>query len=91
LTIRISIFFEEQHDQVIEFSSSRFLQRSSGARTSPPIIVEPVKLGDEWHVLARHPSGQQEQVRRFKTESEAKNWIVRKSKAWLKKRGYADD
>ena len=30
-------------------------------------------------------------VRRFKTETEAKYWISRKSKAWLKKRGYGDD
>jgi hypothetical protein len=52
------------------------------------LIAQPVKLGDEWHVLARHPSGQQEHVRRFKTENEAKNWIARKSEAWLKKRGY---
>jgi hypothetical protein len=29
-------------------------------------------------------------VRRFKTETEAKYWISRKSKAWLKKRGYGD-
>jgi hypothetical protein len=42
-------------------------------------------------VLARHPSGQREHVRRFKSETEAKNWIARKSKAWLKKQGYADD
>jgi hypothetical protein len=27
----------------------------------------------------------------FKSETEAKNWIARKSKAWLKKQGYADD
>ena len=38
-------------------------------------------------MLARHPSGQQEHVRRFKTESEAKNWIARKSKAWAEKTG----
>jgi hypothetical protein len=55
----------------------------------PSIITQ--KLGDEWYVLARHPSGQQEHVRRFKAESEAKNWIARKSKAWLKKRGYPHD
>jgi hypothetical protein len=55
-------------------------------RAATPIIVEAVKLGDEWHVLARHPSGQQEHVRRFKSEREAKNWIARESKAWLKKR-----
>ena len=55
------------------------------------IIAEPVKVGDEWYVLARHPSGQLVHVRRFKTQSEAKFWIARKSKAWLKKQGYADD
>jgi hypothetical protein len=49
------------------------------------ISAEPVKVGDEWHVLARHPSGQLVRVRRFKTQSEAKFWIARKSKAWLKK------
>ena len=56
---------------------------------SASIIAEPVKVGDEWYVLARHPSGQREHVRRFKTETEAKYWIARKSKAWFKKRGYA--
>jgi hypothetical protein len=60
-------------------------------RASTPIILEPLKLGDEWHVAARHPSGQKEYVRRFRTEIEAKKWVARKSKAWLKKRGYADD
>jgi NTE family protein len=45
------------------------------------------QAGDEWYVLARHPSGQREHVHRFKSETEAKNWIARKSKAWLRKRG----
>jgi hypothetical protein len=58
---------------------------------SASIIAEPVKVGDEWCVLARHPSGQHVHVRRFKTQSEAKYWIARKSKAWLKKQGYVDD
>src|SRR4029077_17636923 len=55
------------------------------------IIAEPVKVGDEWYVLARHPSSQLVHVRRFKTQSEAKFWIARKSKAWLKKQGYVGD
>jgi hypothetical protein len=58
-------------------------------RPSTSIIAQ--KLGDEWYVLARHPSGQREHVRRFKTDTQAKSWIAIKSKAWLKKRGYADD
>jgi hypothetical protein len=60
-------------------------------RAFRPIILEPLKLRDEWYVLARHPSGQKEYVRRFRTETEAKKWIARKSKAWLKKQGYADE
>ena len=55
------------------------------------IFAEPVKVGDEWYVLARHPSGQHVHVRRFKTQGEAKFWIARKSKAWLKKQDYVDD
>ena len=58
-------------------------------RPSTPVIGQPVKLGHQWYVLARHPRGQKVHVRRFKTESEAKNWIARKPKAWLKKRGSA--
>jgi hypothetical protein len=58
---------------------------------SASIIAEPVKVADEWYVLARHPSGQHVHARRFKTQSEAKYWIARKSKAWLKKQGYVDD
>jgi hypothetical protein len=55
------------------------------------IFAEPVKVGDEWYVLARHPTGQHVHVRRFKTQGEAMFWIARKSKAWLKKQGYVDD
>jgi hypothetical protein len=38
-------------------------------------------------VVAKRPSGQKERIRRFKTKGQAKNWIVRKSEAWLRKRG----
>ena len=61
--------------------------RAPMPRASTPIMLEPLKLGDEWHVLARHPSGQQEHVRRFKTESEAKNWIARKVESLAQKTG----
>jgi hypothetical protein len=61
------------------------LGRSGESRVPQPwsIIAEPVKVGGEWYVLARHPSGQYVHVRRFNTQSEAKFWIARKSKAWL--------
>ena len=63
-------------------------RRNPVPQSSTLIIAQ--KLGDEWYVLARHPSGQQEHVRRFKSETEAKKWIATKSKAWLQKRGYTD-
>jgi hypothetical protein len=56
---------------------------------SAPTIAS-LKLEHEWYVMATHSSGQREHIRRFKTEAEARRWIIRKSKAWLKKRGYAD-
>ena len=62
----------------------------AGHPRRPHLSSLSLKLGHEWYVVATHPSGQREHVRRFKTETEAKYWIARKSKAWLKKRGYAD-
>jgi hypothetical protein len=47
---------------------------------SAPTIALPLKLGHEWYVVARHRSGQQEHVRRFKTETEAKSSIARSRK-----------
>jgi hypothetical protein len=56
-----------------------------GCPGSPRLYL--LKSG-EWYVLAsHHPSSQREHVHRFKSETEAKNWIARKSKAWLRKRG----
>jgi hypothetical protein len=31
---------------------------------STSMIAEPLKVGNEWYVLARHPSGQREHVRK---------------------------
>jgi hypothetical protein len=50
----------------------RVLGRSGESPVPQPwsIFAEPVKVGNEWYVLARHPSGQHVHVRRFKTQSE---------------------
>jgi hypothetical protein len=80
-------------DMIFRIRRPKKLGRSGESPVPQPwsIFAEPVKVGDEWYVLARHPSGQLVHVRRFKTQGEAKFWIARKSKAWLKKQGYVDD
>ena len=48
----------------------------------------PVQGGGEWHVVATYPRGGEEHIQGFKNETEAKDWIAKHSRAWLKKRGY---
>ena len=67
-----------------------FSANIAGSMPQTPTIAY-LKLQGEWYVIATHPSGQHEHIRRFKTETEARRWIIRKSKAWLKKRGYTGD
>jgi hypothetical protein len=47
---------------------------------------EPVemKFGKGWYVLATLPRGTPIQLGSFRTEAEAREWIARKSAAWLK-------
>jgi hypothetical protein len=52
---------------------------------------QPRKLGDEWYIVATYPSGQEENILGFETEEAAKAWIANDSKAWRKRRGYADE
>jgi hypothetical protein len=40
------------------------------------INPQPVKAGDEWHVVATWPSGHPEHIKGFKTEAEAREWIL---------------
>jgi hypothetical protein len=63
------------------------MARVSGKITFDP---RPLKAGPHWQVVATYPSGQQEHITGFDTESDAKNWITNDSQAWLRKRGYAD-
>jgi hypothetical protein len=52
---------------------------------------QPLKVGDEWYIVAAYPSGQEERIIGFKTEVAAKDWIANDSKAWRRRRGYADE
>ena len=50
------------------------------------VEFEPVetKANAEWHVKVMLPSGKQFSLGGFRSEVEAREWIVRKSAAWLK-------
>jgi hypothetical protein len=54
--------------------------------------LKPLKVGEGWHIVATHPSGQQELITGFHSEAEAKEWLAGSKgfKAWLKTRGYAN-
>jgi hypothetical protein len=55
------------------------------------IQPQPFRVGNEWHVKAIWPSGHPEEITGFKTEAEAKAWIVGDgAKEWLRSRGYQD-
>jgi hypothetical protein len=60
--------------------------RQHHRRPRPEVIFEPVemKIGKGWYVLATPPKGTAAQLGGFKTEDEAREWIKRKSIAWLK-------
>jgi hypothetical protein len=50
---------------------------------------KPLKVGDEWHIVASWPDGREEHISGFKNEIEAINWIgSSKHLQWLKARGF---
>ncbi len=52
----------------------------------PKTLFEPVEMksGVGWFVRVTPPRGNQLQLGGFKREEEAREWIARKSAAWLK-------
>jgi hypothetical protein len=56
------------------------------ATTKPKVEFEPVpmKIGSGWCVRVTLPYGASPQLGGFKTEEEAREWIRRKSAAWLR-------
>jgi hypothetical protein len=53
---------------------------------SPKIHFEvlPMKMGSGWYVLVTIPNAVGPKLGGFKTEEEAKSWIARESREWLK-------
>lgn len=41
---------------------------------------------DEWFVAAKWPDGRVEDIRDFRTESEANEWVANELQAWLDRR-----
>jgi hypothetical protein len=51
---------------------------------------KPLKTSATWHLIATHPSGQQEHISGFHTAAEALEWLSSKAcAAWLRARGYS--
>ena len=48
-----------------------------------PILQIRHANGEPWKVAATWPDGRFEEIRGFKTESEANEWIARSLQAWL--------
>ena len=47
---------------------------------------QPRQVGNEWHVIAIHPTGEMEAITGFKSEQEAANWLNNDAqvKQWLR-------
>ena len=56
------------------------------AKAKPEIRFEPVewKILPEWYVLVTLPDGKELRIGGFKTEADARAWIVKSSAAWIK-------
>ena len=54
---------------------------------------QPHKVGNEWHVIAIHPTGEAEAITGFKSEQEAKDWVNNDTlvKQWLRKKEESDE
>ena len=52
------------------------------------LTPKPLKIGTDWQVEIRYPSGKVEMIVGFASEVEARQWIKNGSKALLKTRGY---
>lgn len=64
------------------------------SRIRDKIVFDPVpmKVGPEWYVRAVYPSGQEEHITGFASETAAKSWIASDgAKVWLRTRGYPDE
>jgi hypothetical protein len=59
---------------------------TSDAATTTPILQIRHTENDEWFVAAKWPDGRTENIRGFKTESEANEWVANELQSWLDER-----
>jgi hypothetical protein len=52
-----------------------------------PILQIRHAEGDDWSVAATWPDGRSEEIKGFKSESAANEWIANRSAAWLDEAG----
>ena len=54
--------------------------------TKTPVRQIRLRDGNNWLVAATWPSGEFEEIRNFKSESDANEWIAKEFQAWLDER-----
>jgi hypothetical protein len=59
--------------------------------TKTPVLQIRHRDGDDWFVAATWPNGLFEEIRGFKSESEANEWIAKEFQAWLEERSKTED
>ncbi|HEX4409984.1 MAG TPA: hypothetical protein VH206_14525 [Xanthobacteraceae bacterium] len=60
----------------------------------PPQITfdtSPVKVDEEWRIVAKHPNGEEQYIAGFIDEAEARVWLSGEGRRkWLAARGYSE-
>jgi hypothetical protein len=66
-------------------SYARFNHKMAEKHSRPTFKPKPFLDGSGWHVDAEWPDGVTQHVDDFGSDSEAREWIAKKSDAWLQK------
>ena len=66
-------------------SYARFNLNMAEKHSRPTFKPKPFLDGSGWHVDAEWPDGVTQHVDDFGSDSEAREWIAKKSEAWLQK------
>lgn len=74
-----------QPDTFVRHEGLATAEKSTAMITAPVLQIRHTPQ-DEWFVAAKWPDGRTEDIRGFKTESEANEWVVNELQAWLDER-----
>jgi hypothetical protein len=67
------------------------MQSETQMNAKTPVLQIRHRDGNDWLVAATWPSGEFEEIRNFKSESDANEWIAKEFQTWLDERSKTDD